>query len=81
MSRLKLHTTLIRLRDDSFSSHRLLRKSNENCGDFFFLSIHTPIYNSVFNYGRGGCDWQLTTAGYEAVYVDTAFQREGKVFI
>ena len=47
----------------------------------FFLSIYTPIYNCVFNYGRGGCDWQLTTAGYEAVYVDAAFQREGKVFI
>lgn len=25
-----------------------------------FLSKYMPIYNSVFNYGRGGCDWQLT---------------------
>ena len=30
----------------------------------------------------GGWLWlQLTTAGYEAVYVDAAFQSEGKVFI
>ena len=29
----------------------------------------------------GWLSLQLTTAGYEAVYVDAAFQSEGKVFI